>query len=343
MVSTRSCTSVPTSPRDSSTGRMSSSRCADQCRQVVDQPHDRLDLGRVQRVGQAAYGRRQGGERRFVVPEQWLDPPDQSLGSAHRVAGARHGGADRGDGLVGLGAGLGDALDGLVGLGAGLGDALDGLVGLGAGLGDALDGLVGLGRVSATPSMAWSALARVSATPSMARSAFARVSATPTGDGLVRPVDDALDAVHHAFDPVDHRGDAVEQLLHPAHRRRDPGDQRERLRDAVPDVSHRGEDVEGTGHRRQSHRGDATQGSGAAPSGCVSRVGPLPRVGGISGPSPVSWETSALCERPGAGTRARPTTRRCRHRWGMSRRGTARVAAASPGAAAAGCRRAHRR
>ena len=117
---------------------------------------------------------------------------------------------------------------------------------------------------------------------------------------------------------------------------RDPGDQRERLGDAVPHVSHRGEDVGGTGHRRQSHR--RTLRNGPVPHYPVAsgRVGPLPRVGGISGPSPVSWETSALCERPGAGTRARPTTRRCRHRWGISRRGTARVAAASPGAAAAG-------
>ena len=158
----------------------------------------------------------------------------------------------------------------------------------------------------------------VAATPSMASSALARVAADRV-DGLVGPVDDAVHAVQQADDPVEQP--SIRPTAAPTR-----GHQGQRLGDAVAHVAHRGEDVGRAGHRRQSHPG--------------RRYAPLRwptiRLRRRRSRSPAARPAVATAPSPrivgtGARTGQRTTTRRCRHRWGISRRGTARVSRDVPG------------
>ena len=234
-VSTRSWTSVPTFPSVSRTGRMSSSRwvtsCGSRSMRVISASTSR----RVEGGGQPADRRRQGGQRGLVVAEQRLDPADQALraGRPRRRRGP----------TSGRRASMASSA---------------------------------LARVRATPSMASSALAWVAATAAMAASALRlggddaldRVVRLGLGghdpvDGLVRPgpgrrprrsiASSARSTT--ASTRVSSAPTRSRQFLHPADGRADPGDQGERVGDAVRTPLHGGEDVGGSRHRRQSHDG----------------------------------------------------------------------------------------
>ena len=194
-------------------------------------------------------------------------------------------------------------------------DAGDRLVGLGAGLGrrprwprrpwrgscHARDGVVRLRLGGATPAIASSALARVSATPAMASSALARVSATPAIASSARSTTPST--------RVSSPSTRDEQLLHAADGRAHPGDQGERVGDAVAHAVHRGEDVGRPGTEGSLTRPTLRTGRVASLFGCARRAR-LPRVGVADRSAPVSWRIPRACAAAGsspveAGTTAR--------------------------------------
>ena len=233
-MSTRSCTSVPTFPSDSSTGRMSSSRWVDQPREPIDQGHHRLDLGRVE-GGRPAGAPTAPARSAPARSRRAAAPPRPTRPSAP---------ADDGVGPRGRAA-----------------DPLDRVVRLRLGAADALDGGVGLRLGGGHRSMAASALAWVAAT---------RVDGR-VGPGLggrrprrwpPRPGRRRRPRGRAARPPG--RGSP------PSGRARRPAAARARGPRSTPSrtsVTAR-EDVGGAGDRRQSHAGHATHPFGGPLFGC---------------------------------------------------------------------------
>ena len=292
----------------------------DQLRQPVDEGDQRLDLGRVEGRREPADRRREGGERRLVVAQHRLHPTDHALGPAHRRVGAGGRPLDRGDGVVRLLAGPRDRLDGLVGLGLVRADARRW----------PRRPWPACGRRPRWPS---SALAWVRATPSMASSAAA--AGRRRRRSIASSARSTMPSTRSSSADTRASSSSIRPTAAPTRGTRASAS-------AMPSRTplHGGEDVGRSRHRGQSHPPHAThrdawrhysvapvvapvRGTAARASGVVDRR--RPRIVGDRGTDG-----------------ARTTTRRCRHRWGNSRRGTARVAmgipmvapAASPGAPA---------
>ena len=219
-----------------------------------------------------------------------------------------------------------DPLDGLVGLGLRAGDALDGLVGLGLG-GGSPPSMAASARawMAITPSMAASALAWIATTPSMAASARAWVAST----GRWRPRRGRRPRPRGSAARRPGRGSP------PSARRAGRAGGRARGRRLTPSRTSvtAWNRSEGPGTDGSLMTGHATHVFGGPLSGCA---GPSPGRGGRSAARPAWCPPGPRIVGRGAQrrARARPTTRRCRHRWGISRRGTARVTVTSPDAPA---------